>query len=115
MGRYDLLLEAETKPAKPHPESGIEAAKPKRLSPPPPRGLMEPVKRENSAKIVAPLPKREASKPSAAQDPQEKIEKYTTHLEPSLIKQIKLFGIERDMKDYQVVKAALLTYFEQNK
>jgi hypothetical protein len=45
----------------------------------------------------------------------EKPEKYTTHLEPSLIKKIKMYATERDMKDYQVVKSAILLYFEKNK
>jgi hypothetical protein len=45
----------------------------------------------------------------------EKPEKYTTHLEPSLIKKLKIYATERDMKDYQVVKNALLHYFEKNR
>ena len=45
----------------------------------------------------------------------EKPEKYTTHLEPSLIKKLKIYATERDMKDYQVVKNALLLYFETSK
>jgi hypothetical protein len=44
----------------------------------------------------------------------DKVEKYTTHLEPSLIKKIKLAAIEKDMKDYDVVRAALKQYFENN-
>jgi hypothetical protein len=47
--------------------------------------------------------------------PSEKPEKYTTHFEPSLIKKLKIYATERDMKDYQVVKNALLLYFEKNK
>jgi hypothetical protein len=45
----------------------------------------------------------------------EKPEKYTTHLEPSMVKQLKLFAVEKDMKDYQVIKNALLLYFKHNK
>jgi hypothetical protein len=45
----------------------------------------------------------------------DKVEKYTTHLEPSLIKKIKLEAIEKDMKDYDVVRAALKQYFESHK
>jgi hypothetical protein len=45
----------------------------------------------------------------------EKPEKYTTHLGPSLVKKIKLFAVEREMKDYEVVTAALLVYFEKNR
>lgn len=43
----------------------------------------------------------------------ERPEKYTTHLEPSLVKKLKLHAAERDMKDYQVIKKALLLYFEE--
>jgi hypothetical protein len=45
----------------------------------------------------------------------EKVEKYTTHLEPSLVKRLKHFALEKDMKDYEVIKNALLLYLEQNK
>src|SRR4051812_39449558 len=51
---------------------------------------------------------------NAGDMPLEKPEKYTTHLEPSLIKKLKIYATERDMKDYQVVKNALLLYFEKN-
>jgi hypothetical protein len=44
----------------------------------------------------------------------DKVEKYTTHLEPNLIKKIKHVAIEKDMKDYDVVRAALIQYFEKN-
>lgn len=37
-------------------------------------------------------------------DPLERPEKYTTHLEPSLVKKLKLHAAKRDMKDYQVMK-----------
>jgi hypothetical protein len=45
----------------------------------------------------------------------EKVEKYTTHLEPSLVKKIKLAAIEKDIKDYEVVRLALTQYFESMK
>jgi hypothetical protein len=45
----------------------------------------------------------------------DKVEKYTTHIEPSLMKKIKLWAVEKDMKDYDVVRAALIQYFENNK
>jgi hypothetical protein len=44
----------------------------------------------------------------------EKVEKYTTHLEPSLVKKIKLAAIDKDIKDYDVVRIALKEYFEKN-
>jgi hypothetical protein len=43
------------------------------------------------------------------------VEKYTTHLEPSLVKKIKLAAIEKDIKDYEIVRLALTQYFKNNK
>jgi hypothetical protein len=51
------------------------------------------------------------SKPTT-QGSAEKPEKYTTHLEPSLVKKLKLYATEHDKKDYQVIREALFLYFE---
>jgi hypothetical protein len=51
---------------------------------------------------------------NAGDMPLEKPEKYTTHLELNLIKKLKIYATERDMEYYQVVKNALLLYFEKN-
>lgn len=32
-----------------------------------------------------------------------------------MVKQLKLFAVEKDMKDYQVIKNALLLYFKHSK
>jgi hypothetical protein len=45
----------------------------------------------------------------------EKVEKYTTHIEPSLIKKIQIEAVEKDINDYDVVRTALNQYFEKNK
>jgi hypothetical protein len=39
-----------------------------------------------------------------------KAEKYSTQLAPSLIKQIKQYAIEHDVKDYEVVQQAIQAY-----
>jgi hypothetical protein len=108
MGRFDALTQLE---------------KPKKVSTPPPV-VTSPVNsgQSNAVKVQSSEPKK-STKPqthlptnqSPAFDPIEKPEKYTTHLEPSLIKKLKLHATERDMKDYQVIKNALLLYFEKNK
>jgi hypothetical protein len=54
-----------------------------------------------------------STKLSPALTDTEKVEKYTTHLEPSLVKKIKLAAIENDIKDYDVVRIALKQYFEK--
>jgi hypothetical protein len=58
---------------------------------------------------------RKIAKLSPAPPDSEKVEKYTTHLEPSLVKKIKLAAIEKDIKDYEIVRLALTQYFENNK
>jgi hypothetical protein len=44
----------------------------------------------------------------------EKVEKYTTHLEPSLVKKVQIEAIQKDINDYDVVRIALKQYFEKN-
>src|SRR5664280_2136542 len=41
-------------------------------------------------------------------------EKYSTRLAPSLVKKIKVYAAEKELKDYEVVKVALLEYFKRN-
>jgi hypothetical protein len=43
------------------------------------------------------------------------VEKYTTHLEPAIIKAVKRYAFEHEMKDYEVVQQALIEYLERNK
>ena len=45
----------------------------------------------------------------------EKPQKYTTHLNPDMVKKIKIFAAQHDIKDYEVVEKALKEYFENNK
>ena len=56
-----------------------------------------------------------ATKLSPAQTDSEKVEKYTTHIEPSLVKKVQIEAIEKDINDYDVVRIALKEYFERNK
>ena len=43
----------------------------------------------------------------------EMVEKYTTHVEPSLVKKVQIEAIEREINDYDVVRIALKEYFEK--
>jgi hypothetical protein len=45
----------------------------------------------------------------------ENVEKYTTHIFPSLVKKVKLHALEQDINDYDVVNNALTFYFDKNK
>jgi hypothetical protein len=81
---------------------------------PPSSNAIEPTKKYVDPKMST-KPQNHISKDRNTSDVSfEKPEKYTTHLEPSLIKKLKIYATEQDMKDYQVVKNALLLYFEKN-
>lgn len=43
---------------------------------------------------------------------EEKVVKYTTHLAPLLIKAVKRLSLESDMRDYEIVQAALIEYLD---
>jgi hypothetical protein len=45
----------------------------------------------------------------------EMAEKYTTHVEPSLVKKVQIEAIEQSINDYDVVRIALKEYFENHK
>ncbi|HEX2243662.1 MAG TPA: hypothetical protein VHK27_10490 [Gammaproteobacteria bacterium] len=42
-----------------------------------------------------------------------KAEKYSTQLQPELIKQVKQYALEHDLKDYEVVQIALREYLKK--
>src|SRR6266566_1749087 len=54
------------------------------------------------------------AKPLGRKPVSEQVEKYTTRLVPSMVRQIKIFAAQQDMNDYDVVAKALLEYFEKN-
>jgi len=84
----------------------------------PPTSTQQPTK-------VTPLPRvaEKTTKPqngfstnqSSTPDVAEKVEKYTTHIFPSLVKKVKLHALEQDINDYDVINNALLFYFDKNK
>jgi hypothetical protein len=107
MGRFDALTQLD------EPKKPITTPVPSPKKPSPPQGQSK-NQAENVGMSTNPqthLP----TKDSPIMEFSEKPEKYTTHLEPSLIKRLKLFAVERDLKDYQVIKNAILAYFDQNR
>jgi hypothetical protein len=80
-------------------------------APPPPQEKKKPAIQEEQAKAVQ---IRTSGKLSRALSDSEKVEKYTTHVEPSLVKKIQIEAIEKDINDYDVVRVALKEYFERN-
>jgi hypothetical protein len=45
----------------------------------------------------------------------EMVEKYTTHVEPSLVKKLQIEAVAKEINDYDVVRIAFKEYFERNK
>jgi hypothetical protein len=107
MGRYDALTQLEEKPVKKTPPHVVSshASKQPQTQPPKSDGVKKPANPQD----------RKPAKLSTSFDSLEKPEKYTTRLEPSLVKRIRLDAVEKDMNDYEVVKTALTQYFERNK
>jgi hypothetical protein len=107
MGRYDELTKLE-EPKKTTPQPVVTPPstthQPTKTTPLP-QGAKKPTKPQN----------RLSTNQSPTLDNSEKVEKYTTHLEPSLIKKVKLYAVEKEIKDYEVVQDALLFYFDMNK
>jgi hypothetical protein len=108
MGRFDALTQVE------EPKKLITTPLPAVTPPVNIQQSSEVVKRQsNETKKTTKPQNRLSTKQSPTLDAPEKPEKYTTHLEPSLIRKIKLHATEREMKDYQVIQKALLLYFEK--
>jgi hypothetical protein len=109
MGRFDALTQLEEKREKKNPS-------PVAPSPTLENHGEQPVKNEGGEPKKPANPQtRMPANPPPALEPLDKPEKYTTRLEASLIKKIRLHAIENDMKDYEVVRTALNQYFERNK
>ena len=58
---------------------------------------------------------RKPANPQTRISVKEHVEKYTTRLEPSLVKRIKIYAAEHDLADYEVVKQAVEEYLAEKK
>jgi hypothetical protein len=58
---------------------------------------------------------RKPANPQTRMSVKEQVEKYTTRLEPSLVKRIKIYAAEHDLADYEVVKQAVEEYLAEKK
>lgn len=121
MGRFDALTQLDNKPARPSPSlreivkqpETPKARKPENLK----TGNLEDQlphhpENQNSGKLDFVLSRKpeivKSGKPENLKN-----EKYSTLLQPSLIKQIKQYALEHDMKDYEVIQQAVQAYLEQ--
>ena len=101
MGRFDALTQLDTKPA--NPQTGLSA----NLQANKPANPQE-------GKPVNPHSGKPAN-PQTRISVMEQVEKYTTRLEPSLVKSIKIYAAEHDLADYEVVKHAVEEYLAKKK
>ena len=107
MGRFDALTQVE-EPKK--------SDQPTAVSPTLPKQLSQPSKNLNVAEKKPAKPQaRKTARQSPTPDGVEKPEKYTTRLEPTLVKKLQFYAVQNDMKDYEVVRIALQQYFDRNK
>ena len=103
MGRFDALTTIDKK---------LEIAPPPRKNPETLKtGFPENLKSGNQEN---PLSGKPVFKKSGNQE-NVKNEKYSTLLHPLLIKQIKQYALEHDMKDYEVIQQAVQGYLESKK
>ncbi len=107
MGRFDALTQLEEKLQKPTPSQVPFSTASK---------TQQPVKARNEVeKKPANLQTSKTVSLSPTLDSIEKPEKYTTRLEPSLVRKLRIYAAEKEIKDYEVVKKALNEYFEKIK
>ena len=106
MGRFDALTQAEEpKKTTPQPVGTPPTTQQPTTATPLPQVTKKPTKPQN----------RLSTKQSPPPEGAEKVEKYTTHIFPSLVKKVRLHAVENEMNDYEVVNNALLFYFEKDK
>ena len=116
MGRFDALTTLEEKQETKAPSPVVKSPTPAEKS----TAVIQsnqntstteakPIKKPTSTHVYKP------TNSSPDFNPDEKVEKYTTHLEPSMVKKIKRYALDQDIKDYQVIKEALTSFFEKNK
>jgi len=110
MGRYDALTQLEEK--SPVAEQALKPEKPQTVLPTSTQ-VYKPTK-----PLVAKPTSTQVYKPTNLQSDRpaiEKPQKYTTHLNLNMVKKIKIYAAQQDIKDYEVVEKALIEYFEKNK
>jgi hypothetical protein len=111
MGRFDVLTQLDKKPS---PVSlPVEEATRKPESPK--AGFPENLKASLPEFKKTRLPENvETGKPENQKTRnQEKAEKYSTQLQPSVIKKIKQYALEHDVKDYEVIHEAVTNYLDK--
>jgi hypothetical protein len=104
MGRYSVLLEQQEKPLVDKPTKP-QGGKPTKL-------FVGKTTNRQVSKPTKPLTNK-PSKPQVVITTKLLVEKYTTHLSPQSIKEIKRLAVETDRKDYEVVQDAVDAYLRK--
>src|SRR5262245_30731604 len=107
MGRFDALTQLDA-PLPTPPSSAVSPPAPKQAPAQPAETRHE---EEQKPEIMK---SRNPEKRSPTHTFKEKPLKYSTLLDGSLMKKIKLFAAERAMKDYEVLELAISEYFENH-
>lgn len=111
MGRFDALTKLDNKTLEPTP-------------PPAPQIEQLPEPLPSSKATVISVPKEEVKKTRKIQvrKPaktvpsdtfEDALEKYSTRIKPSLLRKIKIFAAQNDLRDYEVIERALLFFLEK--
>ena len=108
MGRFDALTQLEDLTNTPTPPP---------VAPPPTKNQDEPKQIPKAKPVKKPefMKTRKPENYSQTDQGMEKPEKYYTLLQADLIKKIKMFAAEQDIKDYKVIELALTEYFDKHK
>ncbi len=113
MGRFDALTNIEEEQEKESQKQAVSSPTTPSQIEQSEKGQKKPANPQ-AGKTAKPLTRKPASGLTEL-DTLEMPEKYTTRLIPSLVKKVRLYAIDKDMKDYQVVSTALNEYLERNK
>jgi hypothetical protein len=107
MGRYDALTQLEEKPVQADPLPAVAPS-------PTDSSQAQAINKQDAGQKKPAKPQNRKTASQSPSNAAERPEKYTTRLEPSLVKKIRLHAAEKEMKDYEVVRTALNHYFERN-
>jgi len=111
MGRFDALTQLDKKANK-TPSFVEKPANPQAVLPDIPQGhLPANLQDGKPEKLNDGKPTNQKNRILA----HEVVEKYTTRLEPSLIKVIRVYAAQHDIADYEVVQQAVREYFAKRK
>ena len=117
MGRFDSLTQLEHSPAEEKDRKPASPQVDKQTSPLTSSSSSPQVDKSASGQsnlAASPQVHKSTSGQTSTSRP-EKAERYTTRLQPSLIKQVKRYAFEHDREVYEVLKEAIDLYLEQKK